>query len=58
VDGGDLSNIGNQVDAFAVGYIPEDVNGDGAIDGSDLSIAATIMMPLLQQCFRSNYQEL
>lgn len=38
VDGSDLNQIGNQNDAFAVGYLVEDVNGDGLVDGSDLNV--------------------
>jgi hypothetical protein len=36
IDGTDLMSIGNQADWAAMGYLPEDLNGDGLIDGSDL----------------------
>jgi predicted deacylase len=39
VDGYDLAEIGNMVDAFASGYIKEDINGDGTMDGYDLAIS-------------------
>jgi hypothetical protein len=39
VDGYDLADIGNLVDAFATGYISGDINGDGTVDGYDMSIA-------------------
>ena len=33
-----MAPVDNQAAAFSAGYLPEDCNGDGLIDGSDLAI--------------------
>ena len=39
VDGSDLQDIGNFAEVAAIGYMPQDLTGDGLVDGDDLSIA-------------------
>jgi len=33
-----MAKINNATKAITVGYYPEDVNGDGLVDGSDMAI--------------------
>jgi hypothetical protein len=51
VEGQDYSDMENAVYVISVGYVPEDITGDGVVEGTDYSIMENNVYFIIQ-CMR------